>query len=131
MKAANQNRTSEPAASGIGGRVEELAGKAAGCEGMEKEGFEEITYLDEYYLTNAEIEVLRSYARNIAEAIPSGSMVVELGSGNLRKVSILLEALDSAGKDIDYYALDLSLKELYRTPEQVPEFKHVRCHGLH
>jgi len=93
--------------------------------------FEEITYLDEYYLTNAEIEVLRSYARNIAEAIPSGSMVVELGSGNLRKVSILLEALDSAGKDIDYYALDLSLKELYRTLEQVPEFKHVRCHGLH
>jgi len=50
---------------------------------------------------------------------------------NLRKVSILLEALDSAGKDIDYYALDLSLKELYRTLEQVPEFKHVRCHGLH
>ena len=41
----------------------------------------QITYLDEYYLTNAEIEVLRSYARNIAEAIPSGSMVVELGSG--------------------------------------------------
>ncbi|KAK0119477.1 hypothetical protein ONS95_010924 [Cadophora gregata] len=40
MKAANQNRTSEPAASGIGGRVEELAGKATGCEGMEKEGAE-------------------------------------------------------------------------------------------
>ncbi|KAH6722832.1 hypothetical protein DL95DRAFT_301979 [Leptodontidium sp. 2 PMI_412] len=40
MKAANQQRTSEPAASGIGGRVEELAGKAAGCEGMEKEGVE-------------------------------------------------------------------------------------------
>ncbi|CZT11171.1 uncharacterized protein RCO7_09906 [Rhynchosporium graminicola] len=40
MKAANQQRTSEPAASGIGGRVEELAGKAAGCEGMEKEGAE-------------------------------------------------------------------------------------------
>ncbi|KAH6718083.1 C-type lectin protein [Leptodontidium sp. MPI-SDFR-AT-0119] len=93
--------------------------------------FEEITYLEEYYLTNAEIDVLRNSARNIAEAIPSGSMVVELGSGNLRKVSILLEALDSAGKDIDYYALDLSLKELYRTLEQVPEFKHVKCHGLH
>ncbi|KAH7355329.1 hypothetical protein BKA65DRAFT_425492 [Rhexocercosporidium sp. MPI-PUGE-AT-0058] len=38
MKAANQQRTSEPAASRIGSRVEELAGKAAGCEGMEKEG---------------------------------------------------------------------------------------------
>ncbi|PMD35761.1 hypothetical protein L207DRAFT_636967 [Hyaloscypha variabilis F] len=40
MKAANQAKNSEPAASGIGGQVEELAGKAAGCEGMEKEGLE-------------------------------------------------------------------------------------------
>lgn len=50
---------------------------------------------------------------------------------NLRKVSILLQALEHAGKDIDYYALDLSLKELKRTLEQVPAFKHVKCHGLH
>jgi uncharacterized SAM-dependent methyltransferase len=46
-------------------------------------------------------------------------------------VSILLQALEDAGKDIDYYALDLSLKELKRTLEQVPVFRHVRCHGLH
>ncbi|KAG9235815.1 C-type lectin protein [Amylocarpus encephaloides] len=93
--------------------------------------FEKITYLEEYYLTNAEIDVLERSADSIAKAIPSGSMVVELGSGNLRKVSILLRALEAAGKDIDYYALDLSMKELKRTLEQVPPFKHVRCHGLH
>ncbi len=52
-------------------------------------------------------------------------------SSNLRKVSILLQALDSLGKNIDYYALDLSLKELKRTLEQVPPLKHVKCHGLH
>lgn len=52
-------------------------------------------------------------------------------SSNLRKVSILLQALDRLGKEIDYYALDLSLKELRRTLEQVPPFGHVRCHGLH
>ncbi|TVY27296.1 hypothetical protein LHYA1_G003370, partial [Lachnellula hyalina] len=40
MKSASQNKSSEPAASGIGGKVEELAGKATGCEGMEKEGAE-------------------------------------------------------------------------------------------
>jgi uncharacterized SAM-dependent methyltransferase len=34
-----------------------------------------------YYLTNAEIEVLETYADNIAERIPSGSIMVELGSG--------------------------------------------------
>jgi uncharacterized SAM-dependent methyltransferase len=46
-------------------------------------------------------------------------------------VSILLKALDAAGKDLDYYALDLSLKELRRTLEQLPQFGHVKCHGLH
>jgi hypothetical protein len=40
MKKANAQSTSEPAQSGIGGRIEEMAGRAAGCEGMEKEGLE-------------------------------------------------------------------------------------------
>jgi uncharacterized SAM-dependent methyltransferase len=43
--------------------------------------FEKITYLEEYYLTNAEIEVLENYADHIAERIQPGSIVVELGSG--------------------------------------------------
>ncbi|XXG99181.1 hypothetical protein Hte_005516 [Hypoxylon texense] len=92
--------------------------------------FEEITYLEEYYLTNYEIQVLRRSATSIAKAIPSGSLVLELGSGNLRKVAVLLQALEDAGKKIDYYALDLSEDELSRTLAQVPAFRHVRCRGL-
>jgi uncharacterized SAM-dependent methyltransferase len=86
--------------------------------------------LEEYYLTNYEIQVLRRSARAIARGIPSGSMVVELGSGNLRKVQVLLQALEDAGKEIDYYALDLSREELERTLAQVPSFRCVKCHGL-
>ncbi|KAJ2895383.1 uncharacterized protein MKZ38_006614 [Zalerion maritima] len=93
--------------------------------------FEKITYLDEYYLTNCEIQVLERSAVEIARVIPSGSMVIELGSGNLRKVILLLQALENAGKSVDYYALDLSRKELERTLAHVPAFKYVRCHGLH
>ena len=43
--------------------------------------FEDITYLDEYYLTNAEIEVLEKYADHIAARIRPGSQMIELGSG--------------------------------------------------
>ncbi|KAI1775237.1 C-type lectin protein [Hypoxylon cercidicola] len=92
--------------------------------------FEEITFLEEYYLTNYEIQVLRRSAACIAKAIPSGSLVLELGSGNLRKVALLLQALEDAGKKIDYYALDLSEDELSRSLAQVPTFRHVRCRGL-
>lgn len=35
--------------------------------------FEDITYLDEYYPTNAEIEVLKKHAGSIATKIPTGS----------------------------------------------------------
>jgi EasF-like predicted methyltransferase len=92
--------------------------------------FPQITYLDEYYLTNCEIDVLRRYATDMASKIPDGAVVVELGSGNLRKVCLLLQAFENAGKTIDYYALDLSQEELQRTLSQVPHFKHVSCHGL-
>ncbi|KAI1744146.1 DUF323 domain protein [Xylaria scruposa] len=92
--------------------------------------FEKITYLEEYYLTNAEIEILQRSAATIAANIPSGSMLIELGSGNLRKVKLLLQAFEDAKKDIEYYALDLSEQELSRTLAQLPTFQHVRCHGL-
>ncbi|KAL2267430.1 hypothetical protein VTJ83DRAFT_4707 [Remersonia thermophila] len=92
--------------------------------------FEKITYLDEYYLTNDEIQLLQAHAAAIAERVPSGAMVIELGSGNLRKVNLLLRAFEAAAKDIDYYALDLSHDELERTLAQLPPYKHVRAHGL-
>ena len=43
--------------------------------------FEKITYLEEYYPTNAEIQVPESNCHRIAERIQNGSRVVELGSG--------------------------------------------------
>lgn len=51
---------------------------------------------------------------------------------NLRKTRILLEALDELGRDVDYFALDISFPELQRTLALVPpgRFNHVRCFGL-
>jgi len=49
---------------------------------------------------------------------------------NLRKVNLLLQALEDAGKKVDYYALDLSRKELERTLAELPAYEHVMCHGL-
>ncbi|EAW12084.1 class I SAM-dependent methyltransferase [Aspergillus clavatus NRRL 1] len=94
--------------------------------------FEEVTYAPSYYLTNDEISILERRKYQIAEQLPSGSMLVELGSGNLRKINILLEALDELGREVDYFALDVSFSELHRTLSLVPpgRFRHVRCFGL-
>lgn len=45
--------------------------------------FEEITYLDEYYLTNTEIEILTKHAKRIVARIPENAQLVELGSGSV------------------------------------------------
>lgn len=51
---------------------------------------------------------------------------------NLRKTRILLDALDKLGKEVDYFALDVSFTELQRTLSAIPPgtFRHVRCFGL-
>ncbi|KAK6428528.1 hypothetical protein LTR95_015330 [Oleoguttula sp. CCFEE 5521] len=94
--------------------------------------FEEITYLEEYYLTGQEIEVLERNADEIATNIEQNSVLLELGSGNLRKVKILLDALERAKRNVTYFALDLMRSELDRTLAAVPEgtFEHVKCFGL-
>nr|POE72323.1 ergothioneine biosynthesis protein 1 [Quercus suber] len=92
--------------------------------------FERITYLEQYYLTRAEIEVLEKHAESIAQRIPNNAMLVELGSGNLRKVNILLQALERARKHVDYFALDLMKSELDRTLSDVPDYQYVKVAGL-
>jgi uncharacterized SAM-dependent methyltransferase len=57
--------------------------------------FEKITYLDEYYLTNMEIEVLTANAKRIVERIPENAQVVELGSGSV-VLALCIRSLDYA-----------------------------------
>jgi EasF-like predicted methyltransferase len=94
--------------------------------------FEKITYNPQYYLTNAEIDILETHSKTIAEQIEPGTLLLELGSGALRKTEILLRAIEAQGKDVDYYALDLDRNELARTLKQLgpTSYRHVRCHGL-
>lgn len=50
----------------------------------------------------------------------------------MRKIKILLDTLERHGKDVEYYALDLSLTELERTFSELPkdQYKHVQYRGL-
>ncbi|RMJ23133.1 Pfam:DUF2260 [Aspergillus sp. HF37] len=94
--------------------------------------FEDVTFCPPYYLTDEEIGILERQKYGIAARVESGSMLVELGSGNLRKTRILLDALDKLGKEVDYFALDVSFTELQRTLSAIPPgtFRHVRCFGI-
>lgn len=54
--------------------------------------FEEITRLDEYYLTQTELDIFNRHKKNILNEIRDQSIIVEPGSGNSEKITDLLEA---------------------------------------
>ena len=61
--------------------------------------FEDITYLDEYYLTNAEIDALKRHAHSIVDRIPQHSQIIELGSGYSPFASYFQHAVLLAGRE--------------------------------
>ena len=73
--------------------------------------FERICELDEYYLTRAELSILRAHANEIAARIGPGAALVEYGSGAGVKVRLLLDAMHAAAA---YVPIDISREQLVR-----------------
>jgi L-histidine Nalpha-methyltransferase len=67
--------------------------------------FEDITTLDEYYPTRAEIRILGQCAAQIGEAAGPHATLVEFGSGSSRKTPLLLSALETPA---GYVPIDIS-----------------------
>jgi dimethylhistidine N-methyltransferase len=67
--------------------------------------FNEITGLEEYYLTKTEKGILREKGREIGGLIGSNSVLIEYGCGNSEKIHLLLDHLQ---KPHTYVAIDIS-----------------------
>lgn len=78
--------------------------------------FEQITQLDEYYLTDCEKEILQANINEIAERIGSDVMLIELGSGSSYKTRFLLEELSALST---YIPVDISEEFLLKTVNQL------------
>lgn len=57
--------------------------------------YEKITELEEYYPFRVEESRLKEHAREICEAIPEDSVIVELGCGTARKSGIVLSVVQA------------------------------------
>ena len=71
--------------------------------------FDRICELPEYYPTRTELAILTRHAREIAAQIGSRAEIMEFGAGSLRKVRLLLEALDRPAR---YVPIDISGEHL-------------------
>lgn len=70
--------------------------------------FDHICELEEYYLTRTELAIMRRYAPEMAAALGSGCLLVELGSGSSLKTRLLLDHLEP----VAYVPVDISREHL-------------------
>jgi dimethylhistidine N-methyltransferase len=72
--------------------------------------FDAICELPEYYPTRTELSLLDRYGPDIARRIGPGAEVVEFGAGSLRKVRLLLDALE---RPAGLLPIDISAEHLW------------------
>jgi L-histidine Nalpha-methyltransferase len=90
--------------------------------------FGEITRLDEYYLTRAELQILTDFGPNIARQLPGGSVLVEFGASDFSKARLLLSRMrEPAG----YLALDINLDAAEACADLARgQFPHLKSRGM-
>jgi dimethylhistidine N-methyltransferase len=82
--------------------------------------FERITGLPEYYLTRAELEVMRARARDIATLAGEQCALVEYGSGAGVKVRLLLDAFAQEHHPLAAYVpIDISREQLADVAQRI------------
>jgi dimethylhistidine N-methyltransferase len=110
-RATCRNEVSDEVLSGLGDRIKHLPCKLL-YDAKGAELFEQITGVEDYYLTRAELELLAAKLPAIAKLVGPHARVIEPGSGAGRKTRMLLEALD---RPATYVPIDVAADQLADT----------------
>lgn len=100
---------------GLAARPRRLPSKLL-YDGPGSDLFEEITQLEEYYLTRVEQGIFEACLPRVAALVGPGARVVEYGSGSGRKTRRLLDALDDPAALV---AVDIAQDQLLGFAERV------------
>ncbi|KAJ5999452.1 hypothetical protein N7451_007262 [Penicillium sp. IBT 35674x] len=96
--------------------------------------FETLALTPQYAPFHSELSILNQHVDEIIAIIPSGSLLIELGCGSLHKTSIILSAFERQQREVTYYALDLSRRELVEGLGKLKAIfrhsKYVKLQGL-
>jgi L-histidine N-alpha-methyltransferase len=90
--------------------------------------YNQITLLPDYYLTNLEMSLIDTYARENRSSIENRE-IVDLGCGSEKKVCLLLDVLNNLSS-VEYTPLDVSVSALKETANNLikryPDI-HIHC----
>ncbi|MFO8000952.1 MAG: L-histidine N(alpha)-methyltransferase [Marinilabilia sp.] len=93
--------------------------------------FEEITALPEYYPARTEKSILKKAAPNIIDG-PKEMDIVEIGSGDCSKISLLLDAVSPGHlQGVNYFPLDVSSLAIQKSSEMLAQkYPGIQIHGI-
>jgi len=93
--------------------------------------FEEITNLDEYYPTRTEKKILSTIAKELSIDF-TGLNIIELGSGDPTKISLLLQQIpDNKLSTINYHPVDISKSAILDSARRLAEdFPMIKINGV-
>ncbi|WP_231460265.1 L-histidine N(alpha)-methyltransferase [Pedobacter sp. Leaf132] len=96
--------------------------------------FQQIMNMKEYYLTNAEMEIMKHQANHIADVLSdnnAGFDLIELGAGDATKSIHLLKALIDKKLDFKYFPIDISEHVIAELEQSLPsELPALNFQGL-
>ena len=85
--------------------------------------FQEIMQMEEYYLPQCELEIIKNQTENIVKLIGFDKLdVVGLGSGDGSKTKYFLKKIIDLGIKVAYYPLDISADVLTTNKKNIKEF---------
>lgn len=85
--------------------------------------FQQIMEMQEYYLTNAEMEIFSGQAESICSAIAQAGEafdLIELGAGDATKSIHLLQTLSNKNYEFSYLPIDISSNVIAHLEEKLP-----------
>lgn len=85
--------------------------------------FDLISELDEYYITRTELSILQNNISEIAGYIGENCVLIELGSGNSKKIRIILDNISTPKA---YIPVDISKEYLKGSEELVRDYPGLR-----
>ncbi|MFW5832123.1 MAG: L-histidine N(alpha)-methyltransferase [Prolixibacteraceae bacterium] len=94
--------------------------------------FEEITHQPEYYPTRTEKSILKQIAPELMNNGNSSMEVIELGSGDCTKISILFEAVEKPTLEhLDYLPLDVSESAIQKSAGELSQiYPYLKINGF-
>ena len=93
--------------------------------------FEQITELEEYYLTRTEAGMLAAHGHDMLAAAGDPLTLVELGSGSSSKTRLLLDILAKRQARVDYVPIDISPTVVTEFGEQLlNDYPSLHIRGL-